>query len=349
MKNLFHVLIFVFLSLNCLSQTLSKEAVFYNSQAKPVSIERKYFYNNGDSVLYLILTNNYCQTLIVNETKSKDTTIITEQYGYVKREKTKTEKLINSDNWVISGYGDYDSSIVTAIESNYWDTSKGIIEIADTIVASDQTSYILHSLKFEIVSMILNGRIAINLDSIYKYETCKVFVLNDLPVKVEMYNQKDELFRITKFTYMDYALTIQHFDCSDSKNLKILKQDEFTWNKDTSEVRCCSKLENMDFNDFSFFITKKRSKLIVNGNFYKEIEYLNPTNIFKYIILDETIYFDPPFNCQLINIEKRPLKSLNRTNFTIQKSYNYDHLGRLQSIHIIENKVDFSKVNISYK
>lgn len=340
------------------AQTLKTQAIFYDDKDKPYRVERKYEDLRDTSVIYTMLTHQSAYSLKIKKFKRGDTLIVTEQYGYIKRDKTKLEQLSEAESFGLASNEKGDSFTVSFLEYVYHhvDSIPVFKDIGDTVFtgpnAYQKAAYFADNIKSEVITHIANDQISIQPVSLGINETVISYYINNHLVKAEWIDGANDLFRITSFKYTPKSLHIKHVAVSPNKT-ETLSTQKVVWNNDTSMVNWTrSRPKVLQKNRLEYIIANSSLKTFEKNKLIGEINYTEPVlpkDIFNYLILDYTIYNDPYINIELYDMSQEPLFSIKKNNDTTSYSFEYDDSKRMTKLERKWNNNITKTIRFEYK
>lgn len=340
------ILLFAFSTQMVFSQTLLVEAIYYDKQDKPYKIDQKY--SGKETIIYVTHDNESSICLKKQTSLNGDTTIISETYYNIVREKTKLEKLLDCDSWGISINDSDDKAIFTGYRSFLLDT---MVLIGDTVLTGDavKNSWDFYErIKYARVPAILANEITVKLDSLAPLETTVSYFLNDIPYKAEVFYPKDGKHSTTKCKLSANKMIWKRYFIEDRN--KPYKIDRISWNSDTTEIIWHSIRDDIGWNEVAkYHINGTQLKIDFSGNRKKEIEYLDSKNIFTNMLTADFIYPEYLYYMELRYFDREKIISSTEKEQVSKNRFSYDKQNRIIEQRSYNNEILYKRVTYTYE
>jgi hypothetical protein len=313
-------------------QKLTVEAVYYDNLEAPFKLERKY--TNNDNEIYITHGNKGSVCVNRQTTNIGDTTIIKEA-SYRIFTKNKIEAFQGCDNWLFSSNNAGDTVWVGGYNMDFSpDSMHLIVDTTLTGEAAKNSRDFLERINKIRVPLILSGKMTINTDSLILNETVISYLLNGIPVKVEVFDSSNNKYSTSKGELSKNKL-IWTRNLTDKKG-NPFQIDTISWNKDTTEIIwLTNRLDDVQWNTIlKYSINGNQLKIVLSETSKMEIEYLDGKSIFGNMLIGAFMYSYVLYNMELPNmklqyLDREKIVSVTTNGQTYNYDYTFDKQGRV--------------------
>ena len=320
-------ILFLFITQTSFCQQQKVEAVYFDNQEVPYKIERKFTDNNGTTY---VRHNNQGSVCVKRQIfNSGDTTIIKEISYHIFNELTKIERFQDCDNWMVSSNNAGDTVKLEGYIIDYLlDT---MILVGDTILTGESAKNswdLSERIKKVRVPLILSGKMTVNTDSIILNETVFAYFLNGIPVKVEVFDSKNNKHSTITSLILKNKIIYKRYFTQDG--LKPYQIDTVEFNTDTTYIKKSSARFEWNKTYFSEFqINGTSLQVNYSDTTKRKIEYLDSKNIFRNILIGDLIYSDVLYYMELRYFDREKTVSVTTNGQTSNNKYNFDIKNRI--------------------
>jgi len=306
---------------NIFCQKLVTEAIF-DENDKSRKIERKYFYPEDSSILYVRIENEEITAIRQKRLYHGDTQIVIEEYRSLKKTKSEieAENLFSISTGVIG-----DTNIISY---RFHDGS----ELNDTILPGKKPSIILPAARgIHLVSDVLEHRFDFSLDSLTLDETVSTYSINNELKKIEIITFDSRYKVLINFRTDQNGMIAHRLAIVKDSIPKLLALDSVSWNIDKSTIVWKTFILSDGRSYPVKYVFNETSMCVFQKNtLSKRIKFSEKIDLFNYVLLNNTVYDDPLYGMDLLHFDRRQIVSIKTPKWRpIFYTYKIDQKNRI--------------------